>query len=119
MKITEEIFGEDLPIFDSVIFLVFCDHQIRTVQISYICVLKVSQFTQSRELKQPYRYVPLKPVRKHRGAMMNSCSVFSLQNSQGITLSRTSFLINYPSCRPATFLKRLRLRRFPFFFLIF
>ena len=35
-----------------------CDQLIRIVQISNICVLTLSQFTQSRELKQPYRDVP-------------------------------------------------------------
>ena len=35
-----------------------CDQLIKTVQIFYICVLTVSQFTQSLELKQPYRDSP-------------------------------------------------------------
>ena len=93
IKITEEIFTGNLAIFDSVKLLVLCcDQQIRAVQISYICVLTVrSQYTQSRELKQAYRDVPLKTVSKLRGVMLKSCSVFSSQNSQEITLSRTSF----------------------------
>ena len=93
IKITEEIFTVSLLIFDSVKLLVLrCEQQIRIVQIFYICILTVSQFTKNRELKQLYRDVPL------------LCRTFVLCFSGKIYnkffLSRTSFLNNFASCRP-------------------
>ena len=100
-KITEEIFTGNFPIFHGIKHLVLCcDQQIKAVQISYICVLTASQFTQNRELKQPYRDVPLKAVGKPRGVPLNSYSVFFSQNSQEFTSSRTSFLMICIYLRP-------------------
>ena len=80
-------------IFDSVKLLVLrCEQQIRIVQISYICILTVSQFTRSRELKQLYRDVPL--------LCRTVVLCFFRQNLQEVFLSRTSFLNNFASCRP-------------------
>ena len=68
-----------------------CEKQTRTVQISYSCVLTVSQFTQNRELKQPYRDVPLNAVRKASGVPLNDCSVFSRQIHKNFPLPKTNF----------------------------